>query len=135
MKMLNRQLSIVSVIAVSFACFILYGCAPSSPVVPQEPWSSIEGQSKFSNRVQLEEEPQFFYDLFGGELLNGNKSSAELCGCGASSPVRQKPLLLSIEGQSKFSNRFQSEEEPQFFYNLFGEELLKSSRTRLWSLD
>ena len=41
---------------------------------PQEPLlPTIEGSSKFSARFQLEEEPQFFYDLFGKELLEGNE--------------------------------------------------------------
>ena len=58
----------------------MYGCGASSPG-PQEPLlPTIEGQSEFSDRFQLEEEPQSFYDLYGKELLEGNKSSAEICG-------------------------------------------------------
>ena len=130
MKMLIRHLSIVSVVTCSLTCFIFCGCGASSPVVPQKPLpSTIEGKSKFADRFRLEEEPQFFYDLFGDELLNSNKSSAELCGCGASNPTRQEPLLLSMEGQSFFSNRFQLGEEPQYFYNLFGEDLLKGNES------
>lgn len=128
--MLIRQLSIVSIVACSLTCFILYGCGASSPVAPQEPVQTrIEGQSIFADRFQLEEEPQFFYELFGDELLNSNKSAAELCGCGESSPARQESLLLSMEGQSMFSNRFQLGEEPRYFYNLFGEDLLKGNKS------
>ena len=73
MKMLKRWLNTVSVIACILSCFILYGCGASS-LGPQEPLlPTIEGQSKFSDRFQLEEEPQFFYDLFGKELLEGNE--------------------------------------------------------------
>ena len=73
MKMLKRWLNAVSIIACILSCFILYGCGASS-LGPQEPLlPTIEGQSKFSDRFQLEEEPQFFYDLFGKELLEGNE--------------------------------------------------------------
>ena len=73
MKMLKRWLHTVSVIACILSCFVLYGCGASS-LGPQEPLlPTIEGQSKFSDRFQLEEEPQFFYDLFGKELLEGNE--------------------------------------------------------------
>ena len=52
---------------------LLYGCAGTS-LGPQEPLlPTIEGQAKFSDRFQLEEEPQFFYDLFGKELLEGSE--------------------------------------------------------------
>jgi hypothetical protein len=52
---------------------LLYGCAPTS-LGPQEPLlPTIEGSAKFSDRFELEEEPQFFYDLFGKELLEGNQ--------------------------------------------------------------
>ncbi len=56
-----------------FSCLVFYGCGTQS-LGPQEPLlPSIEGQSKFSDRFQLEEEPQFFYDLFGKELLEGSE--------------------------------------------------------------
>ena len=67
MKMLKWWLNAVSVVACILSCFVLYGCGASS-LGPQEPLlPTIEGQSKFSDRFQLEEEPQFFYDLFGKE--------------------------------------------------------------------
>ena len=50
-------------------------------------------------------------------------------GCGASSPGPQEPLLPTIEGQSEFSDRFQLEEEPQSFYDLYGKELLEGNKT------
>ena len=78
MKMLNRRFSTVSAIACILSCFIFCSCGGSSPG-PQEPLlPEIEAQSKFSDRFQLEEEPQFFYDLFGEELLEGNLISAEI---------------------------------------------------------
>jgi hypothetical protein len=52
----------------------LGGCAsvsmegPSQPLLPQ-----LTAEEKFSDRFQLEEEPFFFYDLFGRELLEGNE--------------------------------------------------------------
>lgn len=96
----------MSVVTCSLTCFVFYGCGASS-LGPQEPLlPTIEGKSKFADRFRLEEEPQFFYDLFGDELLSSNKSSAEICGCGAANPTRQEPMLLSMKGQSIFSNRF-----------------------------
>jgi hypothetical protein len=56
--------------------------------------------------------------------------SIGLAGCGSSpfsSLGPQEPLLPPIEGQAKFSDRFQLEEVPQFFYDLFGKELLEGS--------
>ena len=69
----NGLFAVVGTIGLIF----LYGCsgalAPQS-LGPQEPLlQTIEGQAKFSARFQLEEEPQFFYDLFGKELLEGNE--------------------------------------------------------------
>ena len=54
----------------------LIGCGttPFAEVGPQEPLlPAIEGESKFSDRFELEEIPQFFHDLFGKELLEGNE--------------------------------------------------------------
>ena len=69
----NGLFAVVGTIGLIF----MYGCsgalAPQS-LGPQEPLlQTIEGQAKFSARFQLEEEPQFFYDLFGKELLEGNE--------------------------------------------------------------
>lgn len=48
-----------------------------------------------------------------------------LYGCGAQSLGPQEPLLPTIDGESKFSDRFSLEEAPLFFYDLFGKELLE----------
>ncbi|MCH8290171.1 hypothetical protein IH992_03580 [Candidatus Poribacteria bacterium] len=73
MKVLKQPLDVLFLIAVILSCFVLYGCGAAS-LGPQEPLlPTIEGQAKFSDRFQLEEEPQFFYDLFGKELLEGNE--------------------------------------------------------------
>jgi len=73
MKVLKQPLDVLFLVAVILSCFVLYGCGAAS-LGPQEPLlPTIEGQAKFSDRFQLEEEPQFFYDLFGKELLEGNE--------------------------------------------------------------
>lgn len=78
MIIVKRRLNTVFVIACTLSCILFYSCGGSSPG-PQEPLlPAIEKQSKFSDRFQLEEEPQFFYDLFGDELLKGNLSTAEI---------------------------------------------------------
>ncbi len=48
-----------------------------------------------------------------------------LYGCGAESLGPQEPLLPTIDGEAKFSDRFSLEEAPLFFYDLFGRELLE----------
>jgi|SaaInl4_135m_RNA_FD_contig_91_290158_length_6897_multi_24_in_0_out_0_2 hypothetical protein len=66
----------VSLLAVLVGGLGLVGCgtSPFSSLGPQEPLlPAIEGEAKFADRFQLEEIPQFFYDLFGKELLEGNE--------------------------------------------------------------
>ena len=210
MIILKRWLNAVSVIACILSCSVLYGCGASS-LVPQEPsLPTIDGLSEFSDRFQLEEAPQFFYDPFGKELLEGNEAfnyrerkefdrSGELIagwtgqldserfsaqldrtilttdsfrerhsefaigdnmrikpsmpflnrhiiyetesdgfwwGISFSQERRlftflgpQEPLSPTIERQSEFSNRIYLEEEPQNFYDLFGDELLNGNKS------
>ena len=54
-------------------------------------------------------------------------SPSVFCGCGAEPLGPYKPLLPAIEGEAKFSGRFQLEEEPQFFYDLYGKEIVEGS--------
>ncbi|MBI1930583.1 hypothetical protein HYR99_40845 [Candidatus Poribacteria bacterium] len=73
MKVSKQSLDVLFIAAGLLCCLVLYGCG-ATPLGPQEPLlPTISGQSKFSDRFQLEEEPQFFYDLFGKELLEGNE--------------------------------------------------------------
>lgn len=60
-------------VAVCAPWVLLSGCVPmgtgpSQPLLPQ-----LTAEEKFSDRFELEEEPQFFYDLFGRELLEGHE--------------------------------------------------------------
>ena len=73
MNRLKPSFDVLLVATCILSAFVLYGCGAQS-LGPQEPLlPTIEGSSKFSARFQLEEEPQFFYDLFGKELLEGNE--------------------------------------------------------------
>ncbi len=73
MNELRQLINVLLAVACVLSSFVLYGCGAQS-LGPQEPLlPTIEGSSKFSARFQLEEEPQFFYDLFGKELLEGNE--------------------------------------------------------------
>ena len=73
MNRLKQSIDVLLVATCILSAFVLYGCGAQS-LGPQEPLlPTIEGSSKFSARFQLEEEPQFFYDLFGKELLEGNE--------------------------------------------------------------
>ncbi|MDA1191000.1 MAG: hypothetical protein O3A46_04865, partial [Candidatus Poribacteria bacterium] len=65
---------LTSVVVLGSIGLVGCGATPFTSLGPQEPLlPAIEGQSKFSDRFQLEEVPQFFYDLFGKELLEGNE--------------------------------------------------------------
>ena len=73
MNKLKRLTNVLLVATCILSGLVLYGCGAQS-LGPQEPLlPTIEGDSKFSDRFQLEEEPQFFYDLFGKELLEGSE--------------------------------------------------------------
>ncbi len=73
MNRLKQSFDVLLVATCILSAFVLYGCGAQS-LGPQEPLlPTIEGSSKFSARFQLEEEPQFFYDLFEKELLEGNE--------------------------------------------------------------
>ncbi len=54
-------------------------------------------------------------------------SASVFYGCGADSLGPYQPLLPAIDSEAKFSNRFQLEEEPQFFYDLYGKEIVEGS--------
>jgi hypothetical protein len=74
MKFLRAYYCYFIIAVVVAASLLLSGCAsintggPSQPLLPQ-----LTAEEKFSDRFQLEEEPFFFYDLFGRELLEGNE--------------------------------------------------------------
>ena len=73
MNTLKRTSDILLVLTCILSGFILYGCGAQS-LGPQEPLlPTIDADSKFSDRFQLNEEPQFFFDLFGKELLEGHE--------------------------------------------------------------
>ena len=60
-------------------------------------------------------------------------SPSVFCGCGADSLGPHKPLLPAIEGEAKFSNRFQLEEEPRFFYDLYGKEIVEGNELNAYT--
>jgi len=71
-----RTLIYYSLLAVfvSVSWVLLSGCAPMNVGGPAQPLlPQLSADEKFSDRFELEEEPQFFYDLFGRELLEGNE--------------------------------------------------------------
>ena len=73
MNKLKRTINVLLVATCIVSGFVLYGCGAQS-LGPQEPLlPTIDGDAKFSDRFLLEEEPQFFYDLFGKELLEGSE--------------------------------------------------------------
>ena len=60
-------------------------------------------------------------------------SPSVFCGCGAAPLGPYQPLLPAVEGEAKFSNRFQLEEEPQVFYDLYGKEILEGSELNTYT--
>lgn len=55
------------------------------------------------------------------------------CGCGAEPLGPYEPLLPAIESEQKFSDRFRLNEEPQFFRNLYGQEIVEGSEISRYS--
>ena len=75
MKFSRTTLCYSLLAAVILASWVmLSGCAPIGSGGPTQPLlPQLSAEEKFSDRFQVEEEPQFFYDLFGRELLEGNE--------------------------------------------------------------
>ena len=73
MNTLKRAIHFMLVAACVLSTFVFYSCGadslgPHQPLLP-----AIESEAKFSNRFQLDEEPQFFYDLYGKEIVEGSE--------------------------------------------------------------
>ncbi len=60
-------------------------------------------------------------------------STSVFYSCGADSLGPHKPLLPAIGGEAKFSSRFQLEEEPQVFYDLYGAEIVEGSELNTYT--
>ncbi len=73
MNTLKRAIHFMLVVACVLSASVFYGCGADSlgPYQPLLP--TIESEAKFSSRYQLEEEPQFFYDLYGKEIVEGSE--------------------------------------------------------------
>lgn len=54
-------------------------------------------------------------------------------GCGAQSLGPHEPLLPAIDGYDKFSDRFQLDEEPNFYYDLYGKEIVEGTELNRYS--
>ncbi len=54
-------------------------------------------------------------------------STSLFFGCGADSLGPHKDLLPLISSEEKFSDRYQLEEEPQFYYDLYGKEVVEGA--------
>ncbi|MCY3549841.1 MAG: hypothetical protein OXH39_05220 [Candidatus Poribacteria bacterium] len=73
MNTLKRAINFMLVATCVLSASVFYGCGADSlgPYVPLLP--TIESEAKFSSRYQLDEEPQFFYDLYGAEIVEGSE--------------------------------------------------------------
>ncbi len=78
MNTLKRAIHFMLVVTYVLSASVFYGCGADSlgPYVPLLP--TIESEAKFSSRYQLEEEPQFFYDLYGIGLTQQRFISREI---------------------------------------------------------
>ncbi len=73
MNKLKRAINSLLVVTCILSASVFYGCGADS-LGPYEPLlPAIESEAKFSNRFQLEEEPQVFYDLYGKGILEGSE--------------------------------------------------------------
>ena len=76
MNTLKRAIHFMLVMPCVLSIGVFYGCG-ADPLGPYQPLlPAIESEAKFSSRFQLEEEPQFFYDLYGAEIVEGNELNA-----------------------------------------------------------
>ena len=73
MNTLKRAIHFMLIVTCVLSASVFYGCGADSlgPYVPLLP--TIESEAKFASRYQLEEEPQFFYDLYGAEIVEGSE--------------------------------------------------------------
>ena len=73
MNTLKRAINFMLVVTCVLSASVFYGCGADSlgPYVPLLP--TVESEAKFASRYQLEEEPQFFYDLYGKEIVEGSE--------------------------------------------------------------
>jgi hypothetical protein len=70
----SRTFFFYSLLAVVVLTSLMFnGCAPMSEGPTQPLLPRLSAEEMFSDRFELEEEPQFFYDLFGRELLEGHE--------------------------------------------------------------
>ena len=60
-------------------------------------------------------------------VVTGLLSTFVFFGCGADTLGPYKPLLPAVTGNAKFSDRFILHEESQFFYDLYGKEVVEGS--------
>ncbi len=73
MNKLKQSINFLLVVACVLSVPVFYGCGAES-LGPYEPLlPAIEGETKFSARYQLEEEPEFFYDLYGKKIVEGSE--------------------------------------------------------------
>ncbi|MCY4568435.1 MAG: hypothetical protein OXD49_09045 [Candidatus Poribacteria bacterium] len=73
MNTLKRAIQFMLVGSCVLSTSVFYGCG-ADPLGPYQPLlPAIEGEAKFSSRFQLEEEPQFFHDLYGAEIVEGSE--------------------------------------------------------------
>ena len=75
MNNLKQVISSLFIITCLFSTLVFYGCG-AEPLGPYEPLlPAISSEQKFSDRFRLEEEPQFFQDLYGKEVVEGSEIS------------------------------------------------------------
>ena len=73
MNALKRTIHFMLVMTCVLSTSVFYGCG-ADPLGPYQPLlPAIESEAKFSSRYQLEEEPQFFHDLYGAEIVEGSE--------------------------------------------------------------
>ncbi|RKU06269.1 hypothetical protein C6501_19335 [Candidatus Poribacteria bacterium] len=75
MNKLKRAINVLLVVSCILSLAVFYGCGADS-LGPYEPLlPAIEGEAKFADRYDLEEESQFIYDLYGKEIVEGSELS------------------------------------------------------------
>ena len=75
MNIYNRTIHPLLIINSILSVLLFYGCGADSLGPHKDLLPLVSGEEKFSDRFRLEEEPKFFQDLYGREIVEGSEIS------------------------------------------------------------
>ncbi|MCY4402153.1 MAG: hypothetical protein OXD54_06200 [Candidatus Poribacteria bacterium] len=75
MNIYKRTIHSLLIFNCILSIFLFYGCGADSLGPHKDLLPLVSGEEKFSDRFRLEEEPRFFQDLYGREIVEGSEIS------------------------------------------------------------